>query len=510
MSTVVRHHARRFGTQIALVDLDRGLSTTWVELESRVAALAAVLIHRYGVRPGDRLAHLASDRPMTIELLFASMRVGAIFVPLNRRLSAPEIEALCVDAQPLLVIYDDPWAEAATKLSAALGCPAVGIDGDLEPAVTEQQRTNALPTDPDYPLGSNEPVMLLYTSGTTGLPKGAVITEGMLLAHTMNVLDSLGIAGPPAIVLSILPLFHAAGLLSITLPVLLRGGCVWIAGRFDPVASTALLTDAAQGITHVTLAPIMAAMIAEEAGPTADFSHVRHGLVGGGHLADELAGYFRARGLEMQAGWGATEMGPSSTVMPTGFAARYSHTVGQTVPFVRLRVVLPGGRDAAVDEMGEAWVSGPAISPGYWRRPPEQDESRSAGWFRSGDAVSVDAADFVSFRGRYKDMYKSGGENVFTAEVERVLMDHPGVAEVAVIGVSHSRWGEAGRAIIVRAEGSAASVDEIVVFCRTRLAGYKVPAEIVFTDHLPRNVTGKVQKIDLLKDFGTPIAVRSG
>jgi fatty-acyl-CoA synthase len=348
--------------------------------------------------------------------------------------------------------------------------------------------------------------MLLYTSGTTGLPKGAIITEGMLLAQTVNVLDSMGISGPPAKYLSVLPLYHAAGILAIAMPVLIRGGAVAVAGKFVPAQAARLLADAAYGVTNFNGPPVIYQAIADAAGPDSDFSHVRHGMVGGGDLAEDLYEYYRARGLELQTGWGATEMGPSATMMPKGrVGAPPSRGVGQVVPLTRLRVVSPDGGDVPPGELGEAWVSGPSISPGYWRQTAEQDEAHVDGWLRSGDAVSVAPDGHVTFHGRFKDMYKSGGENVFAAEVERALLTCPGVLEAAVIGVPHYKWGEAGRAVIVVSPGAELDSGRVIAHCRTLLAGYKVPADIVFLGKLPRNVTGKVQKTDLIKRYGEPI-----
>jgi fatty-acyl-CoA synthase len=179
------------------------------------------------------------------------------------------------------------------------------------------------------------------------------------------------------------------------------------------------------------------------------------------------------------------------------------------VPLTRLRVVDPDGADVKPGELGEAWVSGPSISPGYWRQTEEQDQSHVDGWFRSGDAVTVAPDGHVAFLGRFKDMYKSGGENVFAAEVERVLLTCPGVLEAAVIGVPHLKWGEAGRAIVVASPDAEPDTQEIIAYCRTRLAGYKVPADIVFRTELPRNVTGKVRKTDLLRLYGDPIGAQA-
>jgi fatty-acyl-CoA synthase len=505
MSGFVRFNAIRFPTAIALENVDTGETTTWSELERRVARLAGELTEGRGIAKGDRVAYVAGDTPLTFEVLLACMRAGAIFVPLNRRLSGAELETLTRDAAPRLLLHDDAWRTSAGLLAGATNVAAVDV-ADFATAAASRELASGW--EPLASMNPADPVMLLYTSGTTGLPKGAIVTEGMLLAQTVNVLDSMGISGPPAKYLSVLPLYHAAGILAIAMPTLIRGGAVVIAGKFVPEQTARLLADARYGVTNFNGPPVIYRAIADVAAPESDFSHVRHGMVGGGDLAEDLYEYYRARGLELQTGWGATEMGPSATIMPKGRAgAPATRGVGQVVPTTRLRVVAPDGTDVEPGEVGEAWVSGPSISPGYWRQ--SSDQSHMDGWFRSGDAVTVAPDGHVTFHGRFKDMYKSGGENVFAAEVERVLLTCPGVLEAAVIGVPHPKWGEAGRAIVVASPDAELDPRRVIAHCRTQLAGYKVPADIVFRGELPRNVTGKVQKTDLRRLYGDPIGARA-
>ena len=508
MSGFVRYNAIRFPAAVALENADTGETTTWSELEVRVSRLAAELAEEWGLAKGDRVLYLAGDSPLTFEVILACMRLGVLTVPLNRRLAGSELETLARDAEPRLLLHDEAWRSAAIPLAAAAGGVSSGVAlADVDAVATAAAKRPRPPGwEPLASMDPADPVMLLYTSGTTGLPKGAIITESMIVAQTVNVIDSLGIAAQPVRYLSVLPLFHAAGLLAIALSALMCGGTVIQAGRFAPEQAARLLADPGYGVTHFNGPPVMYQAIADVAGPAADFSHVRHGMVGGGDLAEDLYQYFRARGLELQVGWGATEMGPSATIMPQGRAgAPPSRGVGRVVPLTRLRAVSPDGGDVPAGEVGEAWVSGPSISPGYWRQTPEQDQSHVDGWFRSGDAVSVAPDGHVTFHGRFKDMYKSGGENVFAAEVERVLLGCPGVLEATVIGVPHYRWGEAGRALIVARPDAGLAAEHVIAHCRTSLAGYKVPADIVFLAELPRNVTGKVAKIELLRSHGGPI-----
>ena len=504
MSTFVRDNAVRFPDEIALEDADFGATLTWAQLDARVDAVTTVFQERLALQPGDRVAFLAGDTMDTFAVLFAGMRQGTVFVPLNRRLSISELEVLLKDAEPTVLLHDEEWSAKASALAEAAGVRRE----PLEPLLAEASgRRIERGWAPMHAFGPDEPVMLLYTSGTTGLPKGAIISESMLSAQLANVLDSMAIGGPGACQFSALPLFHAAGILALTMPTLIRGGRVLVARRFDPAQAATVLSDPSRGVTHFSGAPIMWQMIAEAAAPDASFAHLRAGQVGGGQIPDDVYDYFDKRGVPLQIGWGATEMGPSTTMMPRGRPGAPARGVGRMVPLCRLRVVAEDGTDVATGEVGEAWLSGPNISPGYWRKPLDEDDTRVDGWYRCGDAVSVDANGHVTFHGRFKDMYKSGGENVFAAEVEHVLLAFPGIAEATVIGVPHRRWGEAGRALIVPHPGETIDRDALVQYCRERLAGYKVPADVVFCTELPRNVTGKVRKIDLLSIYGTPIEV---
>ena len=302
--------------------------------------------------------------------------------------------------------------------------------------------------------------------------------------------------------LAMLPFFHAAGLNAITNPVLMNGGRVVVARRFDPELAVRTISDPANRMTHFSGAPAMYQVMADQP-DHGDYSTMVLGQVGGGYLAPDLMNGFAERGLICCSGYGATEMGPSATNVPPADALRKPTSLGIPVQHTHLRVVNEDGEDAAVGEIGEVWVSGPAITKGYWRRDVDVDGAFHDGWFRSGDAVRADDDGFLYMTGRFKDMYKSGGENVFMAEVEAVLIEHPAVTEVAIIGVRDARWGEVGRAVVVPAAGSEVDLESIRQFCAPRLAKFKIPASVVVLDEpLPRNVTGKVIKAELRSRFG--------
>lgn len=492
----VAYNACRFPEETALEDVERGTRQNWTEVEARVARLAGFLSQRLGIVSGDRVGLLAEDDPRSFELQFACMRLGAIFVPFNWRLTTDELSVLVDDAGPTVLVHDVVWQEAAETLARRHGDLALvswGVSGATVDFDEGIEAASPVPAQRGH--HEDQVVQILYTSGTTGLPKGAMITLGNLVWNALNVIPELKIAGPPAKHLSSLPLFHAAGLNAISNPILMSGGAVSILRRFDPAKVADLLGDPRNGYTHNNGVPAVYRMIAECDNGHRDFSSVRAALSGGGALDAWTADYFSERGLELHSGWGATEMGPSLTFVGARDRVSKAHTVGFPVQHLQVRVVDPvTGEDVAPGEEGEAWVRGPSISKGYWRREPEDDIATKEGWFKSGDAISIDEDGYISLRGRFKDMYKSGGENVFAAEVERVISSHPSVQEAAVIGVPDERWGEVGHAVVVPETGQQVETAEILDHCRSKLAKYKVPVFVTVVDSFPRNVTGKIQK----------------
>lgn len=495
----VDQNARRFPTRPALEDADTGIVVSWRDLEERVAALAGVLSERFSIRRGDRVVVLAENDIRVFAMQFACMRLGALFVPLNWRLSLPELMTCCQDAEPALVVHDQAWQEYGQKLAgsairlASWGCH----DGaDLDQLAQQSPR---LPASTQNRL--SDPAQILYTSGTTGAPKGAVISFRGLLAHCLNIVDLCEVWGRPSgeRLLTAMPLFHAGGLNALPNPVLRAGGTVSILRRFDPAQMIRLLVDPELGFTHVAAVPVMYQAMVDYGLPEY-FPDGIHAQVGGGYLAPELLCAFGQRGLALSSGYGATEMGPIVSTVHRLDALAKPGSCGFPVRHTAVRIVDDRGHDVTTGDIGEVWVRGPSIIDRYWRR--EHDSGFVDGWFRSGDAMRVDEDGFLCLAGRFKDMYKSGGENVFAAEVECVLVTHPDIAEVAVIGVPDLRWGEAGRAVVVPRSGAAINLAAIEDHCRGKLARYKTPKSIVITDHLPRNVTGKVVKADIRKMYG--------
>jgi fatty-acyl-CoA synthase len=335
----------------------------------------------------------------------------------------------------------------------------------------------------------------MYTSGTTGKPKGAVLTHGNMTWNATNQLLGLDFAQDER-TLALGPLFHIGGLNGTVNPTLLRGGCVVIVRRFEPASVLEIIEQ--QRVNSFFAVPTMLDAMAREPGfATRDLSCIRSVNAAGAPLPLPTLRTWQDRGVTMQQAYGMTEAAPGCTVLDSADAVRKLGSAGKPVFFTDVKVVRPDGSDAGVDEVGEVVVSGPNVMAGYWDDPDQTAAVLVDGWYHTGDAGSIDAEGFLYIRDRYKDMIISGGENIYPAEVESALLELPEVAEAAVIGVPDEKWGEVGLALLIPSPGAAGDPDAVRTALRARLAGYKVPRHIRFVDQLPKTATGKVRKPDL-------------
>ncbi|MGJ4939935.1 acyl-CoA synthetase [Bradyrhizobium sp. HKCCYLS1011] len=501
----VAHHARRTPAKTAMVDLGSNRRFTYAEFDARVARLAGHLRAQLGVGKGDRVAVLALNATDTLDVQFACFRLGAIFVPLNTRLTVPELQFIVGDAAPRVMIHDDDLAEIALAVSQLCNVPHTlryGAGQSYEQAIASAA-----------PLTDVEPVMLddvstiMYTSGTTGQPKGATITHGMTFYNCVN-LGGIAYITPSSVLLTVLPLFHTGGLNCYTNPVLHAGGTVLIMRAFDPGLTLQLISEPAQGINVFFGVPSIYQFLAQHpAFEAADFSRLVIGGVGGAPMPVPLLNTWEARGVALQQGYGMTETSPAVLALDREDAARKAGSAGKPVLHTEVRIVRPDGSDAAIGELGELWVRGPNVTPGYWNRPDANRSSFTDGWLHTGDATRIDEDGFYYIVDRWKDMYISGGENVYPAEVENVLHQLGAVAEAAVIGIADPQWGETGMAIVAVKAGRTLSEAEVHAHCQANLARFKCPRVIRFVDALPRNATGKIHKPTLRKTFSTASAI---
>ncbi len=466
------------------------------ELHGRVMRLAHAL-RELGARRGDRVAYLGPNHPAFLETLFATGMIGAVFVPLNSRLAEPELAHVLTDSGSTMLVAASALREVAGRLRDDLGLTVLG-DDEYE-ALLERQ-----PAEPiDEAVSLDDVCMIMYTSGTTGRPKGAVLTHGNITWNSVNVLVDSDLTSDE-VTLVCAPLFHAAGLNMTCLPTILKGGTSVIMPAFDPDEVLDIVDK--RRVTYLFGVPAMYdAIAASSRWPTADLSSLRTLTCGGAPVPESTIHTYLDRGLTFVQGYGMTEAAPGVLFLDRDQVIAKAGTAGVPHFFTDVAVLAPTGEPTPPGAKGEVAVHGPNVMRGYWDKPAETEaaftERPDGAWFRSGDVAVVDDDGFVSVVDRVKDLIISGGENIYPAEVEDVLHDHPAVVDCAVIGVPDQKWGEVGLALIVCGTGQVASEREILDSCRGRLAGYKIPKSVRFVESLPRSASGKLLKNQLREQY---------
>jgi acyl-CoA synthetase (AMP-forming)/AMP-acid ligase II len=510
-TSFVRRHAHVQPVEVALRSDGSGI--TYEEFDARLDRIAAAF-SCLGVGVGGRVAILMANRTEYIEALGGIMRLGAIAVPLNFRLVAAEVAHLLHDSGATLLVVDEERADTATEAVAAAGGDApVVVVGAPAASGAGHGWADILDDAPDLPPLSPDtvaawepaaPAAIMYTSGTTGRPKGAVLTHLNLLMATMAFMRTTRSLGNGGTSLCAAPIFHIAGLAKVV-PALTLGQTVVLTSSrtFDPAGVLDLLES--EQVTDMFLVPTQwQAMCGLP--DIAERSLNLRAVTWGASPALPSTMEAMARSfpdVPFTAVFGQTEMSPVTCVLDGEDATRKFGSVGLPVPAVDIRVVDEEMRDVENGQVGEIVYRGPSMMACYWNNPEATAEAMRGGWFHSGDLVRRDAEGFVFVVDRKKDMIISGGENIYSTEIEDVIDTHPKVREVAVIGVPHPRWVETPLAVIVPSDpADPPTEDEVETWCRARLASYKKPSAIRIVDALPRNVSGKVLKTDLRRRFG--------
>ncbi len=500
----IAHHRAHRPSKEAVRELSPPRSLSYADLDRRADTLAAYL-NTLGLGRGDRVALLAHNGVETFDLQFACGRGGAIAVLLNWRLTVPELEYILKDSAPRLLIHDVEFTDTAQVLQRLCGIPTL-LCIDKRAAAEANPYEAALAACRDKPapreaLTHDDVVTIMYTSGTTGHPKGAMITHGMNFWNCANLGTPAGV-GQDTVQLVILPLFHTGGLNCYANPVLHAGGTVVIMRSFDPGQALRVIGDPAQRISHFFGVPAPYQFMAQHPDFAAtDLSRLRSAGVGGAPCALTILQAWADRGVLLMQGFGMTETSPACIFLDPVDAIRKLGSTGKVLMHTEARIVNDAGGDCAANEIGELWVAGPNITPGYWNRPDATAAAFEGRWLKTGDAARQDDEGFFYIVDRWKDMYISGGENVYPAEVENVLYQLPQVAEAAVIGVPSDKWGEVGLAVLVLKPGQRLDRDSVIAHCGARLARFKLPRDIAIVDALPRNATGKVLKRELRRQF---------
>lgn len=476
----------------ALKEYETGRTLTYGQLNRLGNRVAHHLRRAYGVAKGDRVALLAENCIEYVVLFAAAQKLGFILVPLNYRLAAPEIDFLLRNAEPRLVLAE---AKYQTLLEGAPALAQIPHQWTLEALANLANPTTDYPDDQHFPaveLTNDDPVFILYTSGTTGFPKGALYTHGMLFWNSINTAISL-IVNSESRTLNVMPPFHTGGWNVLVTPFLHHGGYTCLFKKFDPAAVLHALET--ERCTLFMGVPTMLKMLADEpAFERADFSSLHYLIVGGEPMPIPLIERWHDKGVFVRQGYGMTEVGPNLTSLHQDDAVRKKGSIGRPNFYVQVRIASLKTQTSNLETVGELLLRGPMVTPGYWRNPEATAAALRDGWFHSGDMARLDAEGYLFIVDRIKNMFISGGENVYPAEVERVLLQHPAVAEVAVTGVPDEKWGEVGRAYIVLRPGQTATESELLEHCRAHLAKFKVPRSAVFVEALPKTDTGKIDR----------------
>lgn len=460
------------------------LRLTYAQWNQRANRMARFLESR-AVGRGDRVGVLAQNCVEMLDLLFACGKLGAIYVPYNWRLVAAELAPLIADSEPKLLFYGPQFAAAA----AAAGGEAERI----ALAALDLSGCDEAPPEP-APAALSDPWMILYTGGTTGRSKGAVISHRQVNWNAWNTIAGWGLS-PEDRVPILTPFFHTGGLNVFTTPLVQLGGTSILMGPFDP--AQVLQSVEQERLSILFMVPTMFQMVMDQPGfAAADFSRVRFFISGGAPCPQPVYEAYWAKGAVFKSGYGMTEVGPNCFAMPDHEIRRKVGSVGFPIFHVAMRI-MDEQKPCGPGEVGELQIAGPHLCSGYWRNPEATVAANPDGWFRTGDLAYRDAEGFYYIVDRKKDMFISGGENIYPVEVEAVIYQHPAVAEAAVVGVSDPTWGEVGKAVVVLKPGATLTEAELLAHCRERLARYKVPKRVEFRDALPKSAAGKILKREL-------------
>lgn len=486
------------GEKTALVDAAGGRRYSYADFHLRASRVAEFLRDEWRIQPGERVALLAHNSSDYFEILYGCAKIGAILVCLNWRLAVPELEFVMRDSTPVALIYDPPFAAQAAALRERMGLERVmtlaadALAGEWAYEPTLAQATGKPVVMPVRPL--DDVWHILYTAGTTGRAKGVLQTFGMVLYNALNIGLKVDLASTDT-TLNLLPCFHTGGLNLYTNPTFHVGGTAIIQRTFDPAETLRLLSGETTAFFGVASVYLFLSQHPDFA--RTDLSGVRSWAAGGAPIPTSLLQLYRARGIDIHYGFGMTETGPTVFLVDPGYPESKLGSVGKPCLHVDVRIVDREKRDQPPGERGELLVKGPGVTPGYWQLPEVTAASFTDGWLHTGDVALRDADGFYYIVDRLKDMFISGGENVYPAEVENVIYQLPQVGEAAVIGVPDERWGEVGRAFVVVRPGESLRAEQVIDHCRANLGKYKVPRTVVFVQALPRNPAGKVSKSDL-------------
>lgn len=477
--------------RIAIKEYETSRSLTYLQLNNLGQQLVTWLQQRFHLQANDRVAILAENSLAHVVLFAAAQKANFTLVPINYRLSTSEIEYLLQDAQPRLLIAQDQYLQALTPhLENSVSLESWAWK-DLE-AFCDQHKDQLCQKTFPIQIDEDDPIFILYTSGTTGFPKGAMYTHKMLFWNSVNTSLSL-IINSESRTINCMPFFHTGGWNVLLTPFLHHGAYTCLVKKFEPDVVLRLLAEE-KATLFMGVPTMLNMMAAEPCFEEVPLSSVHYMIVGGEPMPIPLIERWHRKGVPIRQGYGMTEVGPNLTSLHQDDAVRKKGSIGRPNFYVEAKIIDTDGCPAPINTPGELLLKGPMVTPGYWRKPEATQKAFDGPWFKTGDRVREDEEGYLFVVDRIKNMFISGGENVYPAEIERVLLTHPAILEAAVIGVPDDKWGEVGRAYLCLKEGDKCESPEILAFCRERLAKFKVPKQIVFLAKLPKNDTGKIDR----------------
>ncbi|MEH7382275.1 long-chain fatty acid--CoA ligase [Bacillus sp. JJ1533] len=488
----IANRARLSPDSIAVVDGETGSRFTFHELNKRAENIASYF-QSIGIKKGDRIALLSPNDISYFDLLFACGKIGAIFVPLNWRLSSEEIDYILTHSSPsLIAISSDLEGLLQDKISRKI----VKIDTE-EYYRFANEASNF--TNHEQLIKDDDPLAIIYTGGTTGKPKGVVLSHQSITWNGLNTIVSWNLSAED-VTLTYMPMFHTGGLNALSIPILMMGGKVVIAKNFEPNRAIQMINQ--EGCTVVLLVPTMYHMMVN----TPSFKDVKFPtmhtfLSGGAPCPLEIYQAFEEKGLSFKEGYGLTEAGPNNFFIDPKISRFRRGSVGKAMFFNDVKIITSDGREVKAGEVGELLIRGKHVFHHYWNNQDATNEAYHDGWLHTGDLARCDEEGYYYIVGRKKEMIITGGENVYPLEVEQCISQHPAINEVAVIGVPHHKWGEMVIAVVSLIPDQQVSKQELKEYCQAKIGKYKVPKEFIFVEEIPKTHVGKIDKNHLQKTY---------
>jgi fatty-acyl-CoA synthase len=492
--------------KVALIDAENGdLAITYRQWNRQVNRMANFFQQKLGINKGDHISIYSVNRMEYLDAIFACNKLGAILQVINWRLTVGEIEEIISEFEPKILIYGEEWLEQVNQLREKLnpGCKYVCFgDGIAKCDISWKDEAGKWSeTQPDpVELDWEDPWVICYTGGTTGLPKGAILNYQSLTWNSINTVISWGLQ-PDDVVPHYMPMFHTGGINVMMQPIVYIGGTTILCKGFD----VNQIFDQIErlGITFFFGVPVMLlAMIQNPRWESLDLSKVRLVMAGGGNCPKVVYEAFWKKGVEFKEGYGLTEAGPNTFWLPKELAKEKFGSVGRPLFHVDVKIVGESGNLLGSNQVGELMVRGPHVFGGYWKNPIATEAVLDQGWLHTGDLAKVDEDGCHYIVGRLKDMIKSGGENIYPSEIEDILHSHPEILEAAVIPMPDPKWGEVGCAVVVLRPKSKLNDDGLIQWMKGRMAHYKVPKSVIFLDQLPKTSANKVDKKLLVEKLG--------